>query len=133
MNVSKAGMAWLGSISKLSPIDGADRIQRADVICGRGGAWSGVVGKELAESDQVVVFLPDAVVPEHQATAFMSKHNWRVRMMRLRGCPSEVLIVPSVAFDEVSSSPLGSDVTEILGVLKYEKEIPLSIDRKSVV
>ena len=37
MIVAKRGMAWGGRIETVSPIAGADRIQRADVICGKGG------------------------------------------------------------------------------------------------
>lgn len=125
MNITKAGMAWLGVVSKVSPIDGADMIQRADVVCGTGGAWSGVVGKELEPGAKIVAFLPDSIVPQSDATAFMEKHGWRVKMMRLRGCPSEVLIVPASSLGAYGE--IGTDVTEQLGVLKYEKEIPLDM------
>lgn len=121
----KLGMAWTGEVVAVSPIDGADRIQRADVSCGSGGTWTGVVGKDLGVGARVVVFLPDSIVPQHGATAFMEKHGWRVKMMRLRGCPSEVLIVETRPFG--LTDPVGVDVTDRLGVLKYEKEVPACI------
>jgi RNA ligase (TIGR02306 family) len=125
MQIQKPGMAWLGRVLETTPIEGADKIQRADVVCGPGGRWAGVVSKEIAAGEPVVVFLPDSVVAPHPATQFMEKHQWRVKMMRLRGCPSEVLIVPAAAM--AVSGDVGLDLTEHLGVLKYEKEVPACI------
>ena len=77
MIVQKANMAWVGRIQGLSPIAKADRIMRAEVVCGKGGRWSGVVRKgEVQEGDQVVVFLPDSIVPDIPALAFMES-RWR--------------------------------------------------------
>lgn len=125
MQINKPGMAWIGKVLDTSPIDGADMIQRADVICGAGGRWAGVVKKGLPIGESVVVFLPDSIVPSHPALDFMEKHGRRVKMMRLRGSPSEVLIVP--AKDIGVAGDLGQDVTDLLGVLKHEKEIPAAI------
>jgi len=128
MKIRKEGMAWTGKIQRLSPIPNADFIVRAVVDCGLGGRWVGVVRKEdIADwFTPVVVFLPDAVVPETPELAFMEKNNWRVRPMRLRGCPSEVLIMPAAALG-IDFVRFGIDVTESLGVLKYEKDIPVSL------
>ena len=127
MNVYKPGMAYIGKILQLSDIPDADFILRADVVCGRGGKWSGVIRKgDAEEGDSVVVFMPDAIVPSDvPELAFMEKHKYRVRPMRLRGCPSEVLIMPVEAMN--IEAEIGTDVTDLLGVLKYEKEIPLSL------
>lgn len=125
MQINKPGMAWIGMVFATSPIDGADMIQRADVICGAGGRWAGVVKKEMPIGESVVVFLPDSIVPSHPALDFMEKHGRRVKMMRLRGSPSEVLIVPTR--DLGVAGELGQDVTDLLGVLKHEKEIPAHI------
>ena len=113
MKIRKEGMAWTGKIQRLSPIPNADFIVRAVVDCGLGGRWVGVVRKEdIADwFTPVVVFLPDAVVPETPELAFMEKNNWRVRPMRLRGCPSEVLIMPAAALG-VDFVRFGIDVTE---------------------
>jgi RNA ligase (TIGR02306 family) len=114
-------MAWIGKIHSVSPIPEADKIQRAEVVCGEGGKWAGVVGKDMHVGQCVVVFLPDAVLQPHPAVDFMEKHGYRVKMMRLKGCPSEVVIVPIEAF--AVSEMVGTDVTDQLGVLKYEKEV----------
>lgn len=127
MNIQKAGMAWVGKIISVSPIENADKIQRAEVVAGAGGKWAGVVSKDTRVDDLVVVFLPDAVVPQNEALSFMEKYGWRVRPMKLRGCPSEVLIVKTSDLGVTTDFTIGRDLTEVLGVLKYEKEMPAGI------
>lgn len=112
-------IAVVGKISEIRPIDGADFIQAATVLCGAAGKWSGVVGKDVAIDDGVTVFLQDALLPPNERWAFMEKHKWRVRMARFKGVPSECLIVKGAP-----DMPPGTDLAEALGVTKYEKPIP---------
>jgi RNA ligase (TIGR02306 family) len=119
MIINKPGMAWGGKIDSLASIEGADRIVRAEVVCGKGGRWSCVVPVSMGLGDKVVVFLPDAIVPNLPETAFMERRDWRVRMAKFKGCPSEVLAVPIGGDYQI-----GDDMTIALGVRKYEKEIP---------
>ena len=121
------GMAWVGVVAETSPIDGADRIQRADVLCGAGGKWSGVVKRDVQSGEPVVVFLADSILPRLPCLDFMEKDKWRVRMRRMRGCPSEVLIMPQRLMPMLAGRPVGDDVTFELGVEKYEKEVPTTI------
>jgi len=127
MEIRKPGMAWTARIERLETIPEADKILRAEVVCGKGGRWSGVVPIQVyAEGDIVVVFLPDAVVPQLPGLEFMERHKWRVQPMKLRGCPSEVLIMPLTFCEGLPTIP-GADVTDVLGVFKYEKEVPQSL------
>ena len=112
-------LAVVGVIEGIHPIEGADRIQLAKVNCGAAGTWSGVVSKDIQPSDRVTVFLQDALLPPNERWSFMEKQNWRVRMCRFKGVPSECLIVPG-APDFIE----GTDLTDTLGVTKYEKPIP---------
>lgn len=119
-------LAVTGRVAATKPIDGADRIQQAQVDCGDAGLWLGVVTKEINEGDTVVVFLQDALLPkDNPRWAFMDKSKWRVRMARFKGVPSECLIVPAVGI-EANLEP-GFDVGEVLGVTKYEKPVPAAI------
>lgn len=120
-------LAWIGKIVNVEAIAGADRILRADVVCGAGGKWSGVVGLDAEAGQKVVVFLQDAILPPDDRWSFMEKHKWRVRMARFKGVPSECLIV-AVRCDET----IGSDVTELFGVTKYVKTIPASMQGDAV-
>jgi RNA ligase (TIGR02306 family) len=118
-------LAVIGRVTATKAIDGADRIHQAIVDCGDEGQWSGVVGKDIGEDDKVLVFLQDAVLPENERWAFMSKHKWRVRMARFKGVPSECVIVPTILGETLYED--GTDLTEALGVKKHEKPIPAAI------
>jgi RNA ligase (TIGR02306 family) len=77
------------------------------------------VGKDIAPGDEAIVFLQDALLPPDDRWSFMEKHKWRVRMARFKGVPSECLIVKGA----LGMEP-GTDLSESLGVTKYEKPIP---------
>lgn len=115
-------LAVVGKITEMAAIEGADRIEAAAVDCGDAGKWSGVVGKGLTAGDLVTVFLQDAVLPENPRWAFMAAHKWRVRMARFKGVPSECVIIPGAP-----DMPPGTDLSEVLGVTKYEKPVPLAM------
>lgn len=112
-------LAWAGRIERLRPIEKADRILLAEVICGEGGKWSGVVRKgEFSEGDACTVFLQDAVVPKTDSLSFMEAHGWRVKMARFRGAPSECVIIAGT-----DGAALGDDLTQRLGVVKYSRPV----------
>jgi RNA ligase (TIGR02306 family) len=119
-------LAVIGQITKLEPIDGADRIKLATVFCGDAGTWNGVVGLDFEAGRNVVVFLQDAVLPADPRWAFMERHKWRVRMARFKGVPSECVIVHPTdpSNDMMFDAPPGADFSEQLGVTKYSKPLP---------
>ncbi len=114
-----AGLVWSGRVTELTPIMGADRIVAATVVCGEGGKWHGVVPKDdFAPDAACLVYLPDSVVPATDEFAFMQRYHYRVRMQRLRGVPSEVLITKIAG-----EFPCGTDLTHECGVTKFEKPV----------
>lgn len=117
------GLCYVGRVQKLAPIDGADRIELAEVVCGDGGKWCGVVGKgDFQVGDHCETYLQDAIVKPCEDLKFLEKSNWRVRMQRFRGAPSECVIVQQ---REVRAGhDVGFDLTEERGVTKYVKEVP---------
>jgi RNA ligase (TIGR02306 family) len=117
------GLAVIGKILETTPIPNADRIISARVVCGRHGAWTGVVSRETEVGSLALVFLQDAILPPDPRWAFMEKVGWTVRMQRFRGAPSECLIV-----SDIGNLPaeIGFDATELLGVTKRQKSIPTS-------
>lgn len=119
-----------GKIIEVTPIKGADFIVQAHVDCAEQGVWSGVVNKDIKEQDKVLVFFQDAVLPPSDRWAFLEKFKWRVRMSRFKGVPSECLILPFLEKEPEQS--IGADLTEIYGVTKYEKSIPVSTAREAV-
>lgn len=115
-----AGLAYIGRVEKLMPIAKAHRIESAEVFCGVGGRWTGVVKRgDFAVGDRTLVYLQDAVVTPSEELKFLEATKWRVKMARFRGAPSECVILPAKG-DE----PIGTDLTETLGVVKYVKVLP---------
>jgi len=118
-------LVYIGKIISLEDIPNSDFISSATVVCGKGGKWKGVVTKtSYKEGDKCVVYLPDSLIPENEDMKFMASSNWRVKMRRFRGAPSEVLIMPC---HQNTSFELGQDLTELFGVTKYQKPIPIGL------
>jgi RNA ligase (TIGR02306 family) len=117
------GLAFIGKIININPIKDADKIVQAEVVCGQGGKWHGVVSKEMQIGDYVEVYLPDAIVPELERFEFMRKRKFRVTMCKFKGVASEVLIMPNVGCDMT----IGDDIGDAMKVIKYEKPIDPSI------
>lgn len=126
-----SGLVYVGRIQNLLPIDGADRIESAEVVCGDGGKWRGVVQKgAFAPGDTCITYLQDALVKPCEELKFLEKTQWRVKMQKFRGSPSECVIMPikPETFDYVTlDPPVGLDVTEHFGVEKYERPLPTSL------
>jgi RNA ligase (TIGR02306 family) len=117
------GQVYIGKVIAVNSIEGADRIESLKVDCGVGGTWQGTAQKgQLAEGSLCQVYLQDSLLPKTDEFSFMEKYNYRVRMMRFKGVPSEVLIMPQSIHGNT-----GDDVTAQAGVNKYEKPIPASI------
>lgn len=121
--MTEKGLAWCGKIMSLTPIDGADMIELADIVCGPGGRWKGVVRKGEFTADQLVeVYVQDALLPrDNPRFAFMEKRDWRIRMVRLKGVPSECLIMP---WEQDFEPVVGTNITTVVGVQKYQREVP---------
>lgn len=118
--MSVQNLVYIGKVIEINAIQNADKIEQLICICGKGGKWCGVSKKgEFKEGELCLVYLQDSIVPQTPEFEFMAKYNYRVRMQRLRGVPSECLI-QKLSFDGI----LGEDVTERVGVTKYEKPIP---------
>lgn len=131
--MSKDGLVFVGKIINIEPIPGADFIVSATVVCGEGGKWKGIVRKsEFNVDSHCIVFLPDSLLdPEiHSYLPFMKDSNWRVKMRRFKGAPSEVLIIP-IRFAEALTS-IGDDVTELYRVTKYHKPVPAHLQGQAI-
>lgn len=121
--MSKDGLVYIGKIMNLEAIPGADFIVSATVVCGEGGKWKGIVRKaDFSVGDLCNVFLPDALIPEQESMAFMKDSNWRVKMRRFKGAPSEVVIMPNNVYGD--ECYVGRDITVENGVTKYHKPVP---------
>ena len=117
-------LASIQVISDLTPIPGADAILCAKVL-----GWECVVKKEEFKiGDKCVYFEIDSILPVEDWNAHLRKGSdkdkpLRVKTIRLRGQLSQGLALPMSLLPE-GSYELGQDVTELVGVKKYEPYIP---------
>jgi RNA ligase (TIGR02306 family) len=123
------GLAYVGKVVALEPIEKADFIVSATVVCGEGGRWKGVVQKGAFNAgDLCMVYLPDALIQPSEKLKFMEKSGWRVRMQRFRGAPSEVVITD----ERIPGLDVGTNCTEILKVSRYVKPVPPHLQGKAI-
>ena len=113
-------LASIQRIKALEPIENADAIEKATVL-----GWQLVVKKgEFAVGDLCVYCEIDSLMPERPEFVFLKQRGMRVRTVRLRGqvsqgiCFQLSILPPEVEIVE------DADVTEILGITKYEAPIP---------
>lgn len=136
MNDVDRKMATIRVVSRTKPIEGADRIEMALVD----GWWVVVQKDQFKEGDRVIYFEIDSWVP-HKLAPFLTKGKTpkvyngvegnRLRTVKLKGQISQGLILPvretlEAAGNEVPEcfTPLvDADVTEMLGVQKWERPI----------
>lgn len=109
-------LAYIVECGKVSDIEGADRIQLAEV-----GGWKVIIKKgELREGDKGVFFEIDSKLPEAEWSEFLRDKHFKVKTMKLGkfGVISQGLLLPLTVFPELAGKEVGTDVTDILGV-KY--------------
>lgn len=109
-------LAHIEEIASLSPIEGADRIEVAQVL-----GWKVVVKKgEFQVGDKVVYIEIDSKVPaSNPYFAFLQDRKYKVKTIKLRGQISQGLVVP-VDVLPYGVYKIGDNVTEILGITKIE-------------
>lgn len=106
-------LASVQKIANLTPIEGADKIETATVL-----GWQVVVKKnEFNIGDKVCYIQIDTIVPDKPEYEFLRERKFRVRTIKLRKQISQGLIVPL----PLGKWKEGDDLTEMLGVKKYEK------------
>lgn len=131
------GLVYVGKIVLLEAIDGADNIVSATVVCDKGGKWRGVVKKgEFGNGEFCIVYLPDSLLPQDDPRfSFMQSRDYRVRMCRFRGAPSEVLIMPidvkHPVEGKICQCDFGLDITQRMQVTKYHKPVPVNLQGKA--
>lgn len=130
-------LVTIRTIASLSPIPNADAIEVATV-----DGWKVVTKKgEFSVGDPCVYFEIDSFLPESDARyAFLMKSSVRefegkkghkLRTVKLRGQISQGLVLPLSLFPELEDYALetlhGVDLSEKLGIKKYEAPIPASL------
>lgn len=123
-------LASLQTVKHVRAIDGADAIEAIGIL-----GWECVAKKgEFRQGDSCVYFEIDSLLPEEPRYEFLRKSSFkadlgkfRLRTVRLRKQLSQGLALPVELFPEASGLLVGSDLTDVLGVEKYEPPIPVQI------
>ncbi len=108
-------LATIQRVLSVEPIPNADKIELARVL-----GWQTVIKKGEYRPEDLITYVEiDSVLPDRPEYEFMRERKFRVRTARFRGCYSQGLILPPVP-----GCQEGTDVTERLGIVKYEpKEV----------
>lgn len=116
-------LATIERISAINPIPDADAIERATI---RG--WNVVVKKGEHKVGELVVYCEiDSIMPEKPEFEFLRPRGFRIKTIKLRGTYSQGIIFPLSILSstgKIIELIEGADVTEVLGIIKYEPQIP---------
>lgn len=125
-------VASVQKVTRLSPIEGKDLIELADVL-----GWHVVVQKgEVSIGDLCVYVESDALLPEKEEFEFLRKRcyskrfgGFRIRVMKLGQVYSEGIVFPmSILGDAASKFKEGDDVSEVIGARSYDPDELRSIN-----
>ena len=120
-------LVTIQKISNILPIPDADRIEMAQVL-----GWQCVIKKDTFKvGDLCVYFEVDAFLPVKDAryeflrsSSYKSNEimgeGFRIKTQKLRGQISQGLVLPLSDFPELMNSNIDEDVSEILGVVKWD-------------
>lgn len=128
-------LASIEIIKSIKNHNNADSLELCEVL-----GWQTVVKKGIhKEGDKVVFITIDTIVPRYTWSEFLvdSKNPdkpIRIKNIKLRGEFSSGLVIPLSEFD---ASPFkdydaGTDLTEIIGITKYIKEIPANLSGETL-
>ncbi|MDO8365951.1 MAG: RNA ligase (ATP) [Saprospiraceae bacterium] len=116
-------LASIQRIKALEPIENADAILKATIL-----GWQLVVKKgEFQVGDLCVYCEIDSLLPDREEFEFLRPRKMRIRTVRLRGQISQGICFSLSILPEGVYIQEGADVTEALGVTKYEPPMPANL------
>ena len=121
-------LASIQEIDRIAVHTNADSLELAYI-----GGWQVVVKKgEFQMGDLVIYCEIDSILPERPEFEFLRSKHFRIKTIKLRGALSQGIIFPLsildgeqqiiAAYNIVGDKILNTDVTEKLGITKYETE-----------
>ena len=112
-------LATIRLINQIKPIKNADKIACAVV-----DGWEVVISKNdgFSVGDKIVYIEIDSIMPEKPEFEFLRNRKFRVRTVVMRGQISQGLVLPLSVLPDGKYN-VGDDVTDILGVKKYDPEL----------
>jgi RNA ligase (TIGR02306 family) len=128
-------LASIELIKNIRNHNNADSLEIAEVL-----GWQIVVKKGLhKEGDKVVFITIDTIVPRCQWSEFLVDQKnpdkpIRIKNIKLRGEYSSGLVIPLAEFPAqfTETVVIGEDLTTLLGIQKYIKEIPANLSGETL-
>lgn len=120
-------LATIRKISNIRPIIDADNIELAKI-----DGWQVVIAKKdnFKVGDLCIYCEIDSVLPDIPVFEFLRSKKFRIKTVKLRGELSQGIVFPISLLSEFSYFGLideGTDVTDVLGIIKYEPPIPAEL------
>lgn len=110
---------------KLRKHNNADTLSIADI---EGSGWQVVVRTDDFALEGTAIYIPvDTIVPEKPEFEFLRDKKFRIKAIKLRGEYSYGVLIPNK--DNLS---VGEDVTERIGIKKYEPPLPIDMSGEIV-
>ena len=124
-------MKNLARIERIDAVEEHDNADALDIVTVKG--WKVISKRGEFTPGRLCVYIEiDSLVPKQECFAFLEKVKYRVKTIRLRGRLSQGIVFPLDILDNDwvklpngFKKEIGADVTDILGVQKYEKPIPM--------
>ena len=133
-------LASIQVVNAVEPIPNADAIERIRIL----GWWVVVKKGEFRPGDKVVYCEIDSLLPERPEFEFLRASSFkpaqtdasgatvlpagfRIKTVKLRGQVSQGICFPLSILPEGATRDDGADVTEQLGVLKWEPPVPVGM------
>lgn len=111
-------LASIKTISELHPIPERDRIELAIV-----DGWQVIVQKGEYQIGSKTIFVEiDSILPEKPEFEFLRSKKFRIKTMKMRGTLSQGICFPLSLLPQDREYNLEDDVTEILGIKKFEAD-----------
>jgi RNA ligase (TIGR02306 family) len=137
-------LASIQTVNTVEPIPNADAIEKIRVL----GWWVVVKKNEHRPGDKVVYCEIDSLLPERPEFEFLRASSFkppqtnamsgevilpagfRIKTVKLRGQVSQGICFPLSILPPDAPSEEGADVTDLLGILKWEPPIPVGMGGK---
>ena len=136
-------LASIQTVNAVEPIPNADAIEKIRVL----GWWVVVKKGELKPGDKVVYCEIDSLLPERPEFEFLRASSFkpaqtdangaitlpagfRIKTVKLRGQVSQGICFPLTILPPGAPADEGADVTDQLGILKWEPPIPVGMGGK---
>jgi len=116
--MSERKLASIQRIVSLSPIEGADKIEKAVVL-----GWELVVAKKdsFKVGDKVCYCEIDSILPDKPEFEFLIDRKFRIKTIKLKGQVSQGICFPLSILPKGNYKE-GDDVTNLIGVRKYNPQ-----------